>query len=139
MGKLSDAMANMALDLMFGKAANNFPTVVYVGLSSTTPTNTGTNVTEPSTGNYARVAVSNSITYWPAASSRAKSNGYPITFPLATADWASAADMTHFVIYDAASNGNFIAWGALDNPAPVLTGIQASFAAGTLTITMPGT
>lgn len=138
MGRLSDAYANLALDLIFSKATNNAAATYYFGLSSTTPTNSGTNVTEPSGGSYARVAITNNATQFPAASGRAKSNGLSITFPTATADWASGADMTHFVIYDAASAGTFVGWGALTSVTPVLTGTQASFAPGDLDITSSG-
>jgi hypothetical protein len=138
MGRLSDTYANLVLDLIFSKATNNAAATYYIGLSSTTPTNTGTNVTEPSGGSYARVAVTNNATNFPAATGRAKSNGTVIVFPTATADWAAGADMTHFVIYDALTAGNFVAWGALTTPAPVLSGTQASFAVGDLDLTSSG-
>lgn len=138
MGRISDTYANNLLDLAFSKASNSFPATMYVGLSSTTPTNTGTNVTEPSTGSYARVSVTNNATNWPAASSRSKSNGTAITFPTATADWLSGANLTHFVIYDAASSGNFIAWGELTAPVAVTSGTQAAFAVGALVVNAPG-
>jgi hypothetical protein len=138
MGRLSDTYANLVLDLIFSKATNNAAATYYIGLSSTTPTNSGTNVTEPSGGNYARVAVTNNATNFPAASGRAKSNGTTIVFPTATADWVAGANLTHFVIYDAASAGTFVGWGALTTPAPVLSGTQASFAAGDLDLTSSG-
>lgn len=139
MGRMSDAHANQMLDLFFSKASNTtVPATLYFGLSSTTPTNTGTNVTEPSTGSYARVAVTNNSTNFPAASGRQKANGTAVTFPTATGDWVSGSNLTHFVIYDAASSGNFVGWGALTTPAPVLNGQQASFAIGALVINAPG-
>lgn len=141
MGRLSDTHANNILDLAFSKATNGFPATLYVALSSTTPTNTGTNVTEPTIGSlgYTRVAVTNNATNWPAASARSKANGTAITFPAATGDWASAANMTHWVMYDAASAGTFVAWGAITTPTPVLNGTQPSFAVGAIVITAPGT
>lgn len=138
MGRLSDSYANLLLDLAFSKATNNFPATLYVGLSSTTPTNTGTNVTEPSSGSYARVAVTNNSTNWPTATSRSKSNGTAVTFPTATGDWLSAANLTHFVIYDASTSGNFVGWGELTTPVSVTSGTQASFAVGALVINAPG-
>lgn len=138
MGRLSDSFANQLLDLAFSKATNNFPATLYVGLSSTTPTNTGTNVTEPSSGSYARVSVTNNATNWPAASSRSKSNGTTITFPTATGDWLSGANLTHFVIYDSSTSGNFVAWGELTSPVAVTNGTQAAFAVGALVINAPG-
>jgi hypothetical protein len=139
MGRLSDTHANNILDLAFSKATNGFPATLYVGLSSSTPTNTGTNVTEPSGSGYARVAVTNNATNWPAASARSKANGTAITFPAATGDWVAGSNLTHWVMYDAASAGTFVAWGAITTPTPVLTGTQPSFAVGAIVITAPGT
>jgi hypothetical protein len=135
MGRLADAAANVILDLAFSKASNTFPTTYYVGLSTTTPTNTGTNVTEPSGGSYTRVAVTNNATNFPAATARGKSNGTIVTFPAATADWGI---ITHFVIYDAASAGTFWAWGELTAPVDVTSATQASFGVGALVINAPG-
>lgn len=134
-GRLSDSDANNALDVRFGAVASNAPAAYYVGLSTTTPTNTGTNVTEPSTGGYARVAVTNNATNWPAASGRSKSNGTAITFPTPTASWGT---VTHFVLYDAASGGTFRAWGALTSSASIPIGSVTSFAVGQLVINAPG-
>lgn len=139
MGRISDTYANYLLDLAFSRATNSFPATFYYGLSTTLPTNTGGNVTEPSGGGYARVAVTNNATNFPVASGRSKSNGTAITFPAATADWASGASIGYFVIYDATSAGNFVGWGELTTPVVVLNGTQPSFAVGALTITAPGT
>jgi hypothetical protein len=116
-----------------GKTAYTKPTV-YVGLSSTTPTSTGTNVTEPSTGSYARVATSGAT--WSASSAGATSNSAAISFPTATADWASAANMTYAVGYDASTAGNCLWYAALGTAKNVLNGDTASIAIGALTITV---
>jgi hypothetical protein len=42
--------------------------------------------------------------------------------------------MTHFVLYDALTVGNPIAWGALGTPKPVLNGDTASFPIGALVL-----
>jgi hypothetical protein len=135
MGRLSDDDANNMLDVRFGGVASSAPATYYVGLSTTAPTNTGTNVTEPSGGAYARVAVTNDTTNFPAASGRAKSNGTVVTYPTATADWGT---LTHFVLYDAATGGSMRAWGALATPQAVASGATADFPVGSLTITAPG-
>jgi UDP-N-acetylglucosamine enolpyruvyl transferase len=135
MGRISDSYSNMLLDLAFSKATNNFPATLYVGLSTTTPTNTGTSVTEPVGNAYARVAVTNNATNFPAASARSKSNGTDIVFTTATGSWGT---ITHFVIYDALTAGNFIAWGALTVPVSVINGATVTFATGSLVINAPG-
>lgn len=135
MGRLSDSDANNMLDVRFGAAASTAPATYYVALSTTAPTNTGTNVTEPSGGAYARVAVTNNATNFPAASGRAKSNGTVVTFPTATASWGT---ISHFALYDAATGGTMRAWGALTTAQAVASGAIADFPAGSLTITASG-
>lgn len=137
----SNRTAQALLNSLFGKTSNfgvlaSAPTI-YVGLSSTTPTETGTNVTEPSTGSYARVATSASD--WNTATSAdpsVVSNANAITFPTATDDWVSAADLTYFVLYDASSSGNVIGSGALALAKPVLNGDTPSFPASSLTTSL---
>ena len=133
---LSTALKNAILDEVFGAVDYTAETDIYIGLSSTTPTVTGTNVTEPSGGSYARVQKTNNATNWPSASGGAKSNGTAITFPTATGDWVSGADLTHVVLYNAASSGTFLGYGALTTPKPVLNGDTASYAIGELDITL---
>jgi len=53
----STTIDNKILDHLTGKATWTAPVAFYVGLSSTTPTKAGANVTEPSTGAYARVQI----------------------------------------------------------------------------------
>lgn len=129
----STYLANKLLDHQLGKASYTMPTV-YVGLSSTTPTASGSNVTEPSTGSYARVATSAST--WNAASSGSTSNALAITFPEATADWLSAANLTHGLLFDAPSGGNFLGFGALTAPKNAQSGDTISIPAGQLTVSL---
>src|SRR5512143_2488239 len=107
----------------------------YVGLSSTTPTDSGTNFTEPSGGAYARVA--RAATDWGAASGTApatKSNSTVVTFAQATADWVAGADLTHFGLFATLAGADIFAWGALGTAKPVLNGDTASFAVGALVL-----
>jgi hypothetical protein len=109
MGRLSDADANNMLDSRFGSVAVAIPATYYVGLSTTTPTNTGTNVTEPAGGSYARVAVTNNATNFPAAAARSK-----------------------------ASAGTFRGWGALAAAQAIASGGTPDFPIGALVIDSPG-
>jgi len=105
----------------------------YVALSSTTPTEAGGNFTEPSGGGYARVAMAS--TDWAAAAGTApaaKANSSVVTFPTASADWVSAANLTYFGIFSASTGGTLLAFGVLGQAKPVLNGDTASFAAGAL-------
>lgn len=113
---------------------------VWVGLSSTTPTETGTNITEPSTGaGYARVEIDGTLTGWDAAVAGApttKSNAGTVTFPQATADWLAQANLTHFVLMDSATvgGGNMLYFGEIRTPKAVLDTDTARFDAGEIDV-----
>ncbi len=134
-GVLSTAVVDALLDAYFGATPVTAPATVYIGLSTTPPLDTGSGTTAPSGGAYARVAVTNNTTNWPAASARLKANGTVVTFPAATAAWGT---ITHYTLHDAATAGTFLGWGALASSQTVGTGGVASFAVGALTITAPG-
>lgn len=107
----------------------------YIALSSTTPTEAGGNFTEPSSGSYARVSTTSAD--WAAATGTApasKATSTTKTFPTATGDWVSGANLTHFGIYSASTSGTLLAWGALTVAKPVLNGDTASFASGSLVL-----
>lgn len=130
----TDFLENELLDHVWGAAAYSAPATLYVGLSTTTPADDGTNITEPSGGAaYARVAKTNNLTNWPAAVSGLKENGTTVDFPTATGAWGT---VTHFFISDAASGGNILASGALTTPKTIDNGDTASFAVGDIDITL---
>lgn len=137
----SNRTAQALLNALFGKTSNfgalaSAPDL-YVGLSSTAPAEDGSNITEPSTGSYARVATDPAD--WNAATNADPSvvtNAEAVTFPTASGDWLTAADLTHFFIADAATSGNVIGSGALDDAKPVLNGDTATFPAGTLSASL---
>ncbi len=129
-----DYLENELLDHVWGNAAFSPGATLYVGLSTTNPTDTGAGITEPPGGNgYARVAVTNNLTNWPAASGGAKSNGTVVTFPTATGSWGTVG---WFFISDAASGGNLYGHGSLTTAKTIDSGDTASFAVGDLDITL---
>lgn len=132
MGSFSDFLELELLDHVLGNAAYTAPATVYVALYTVTPSDTGGG-TEVSGGSYARVAVTNNATNWPAASGGSKSNGTTITFTTATASWG---ECVAWGILDAATLGNLLIWGALTVPKTVGSGDTAEFAAGDLDITL---
>lgn len=103
----------------------------HVGLSTTTPTMAGGNVTEPSGNGYARVATAPAD--WGNATNADPSevsNAVDILFPEVTGSgWGT---ITHFVIYDAASAGNFLGFGALTTPKTPTVGDEPFFDVGEL-------
>jgi len=126
----SDYLESKVLDHLLGRTTYTAPATVYVALYTTAPTDAGGG-TEVSGGGYARKAVTNDATNWPAASSSTKSNGTAIAFAEATADWGT---VVAFGLFDAAIDGNLLYWGELSQPVAVGSGVTATFAVGALTL-----
>lgn len=111
--RLPDAKANRALDLLLGSSHDSTLSgaTVYIALfTGTESANDGTGLTEVSGNNYARVAVTNNDTNWPAAASRTKSNGTSIVFPQPSGAWGT---VTTWGAYSASSGGTLIITGLL--------------------------
>ena len=111
---ITNTVKNEILNSLVGRD-NTFGTSVYVGLSSTDP---AVSVTEPTTGGYARVligAYNQSGTYkFNAAANGEVKNGEFIYFPESTDAWGDA-ELTHFVLYTAATGGTLLAYGLLES------------------------
>lgn len=104
----STTHANAVLDAIGDMSLH---TATYVSLHTGDPGTTG--ASEVTGGSYARVQVNangGASPAWNSAAGAAMDNSGAITFPEGGAD----ASVTHFGIWDAASNGNFIRGGALD-------------------------
>ena len=91
-GSMSDAMENLILDHILGGGDFTRPGTVWMGLwtAALTDASTGATAGEVSGGSYARLAVTNNSTNFPAASGGAKSNGVDFTFVAATAAWGTS-------------------------------------------------
>lgn len=130
-------LAAELLDHLFTDTAYTPATTLYIGLSSTTPTEAGGNITEPTTGSYARVAVvAANMGAATSADPSVKSNTAVLTFPQATADWVAGANLTHWVLFDAITTGNALAFAALTTPRAVLTNDTVSFAVGDFSLSL---
>jgi hypothetical protein len=132
-----DSIEQKILNQFLQDPNTDFPgfATLWIGLSSTTPTEAAGNFTEPSGGSYARV--STAAADWAAASGTApatKATSTTKTFPTATADWVAGANLTYFGLFDASSAGNLVAFGVLGTAKPVLNGDTASFASGALVL-----
>lgn len=127
----ADFLENELLDHVLGNAAYAAPATVDVALYTAAPTDAGGG-TEVSGGSYARKAVTNNATNWPAASGGAKSNGTAITFAAPTANWGT---IVAFAIFESGNN-NMLYWGLITPNKTVNNGDPApSFAVGDLDIT----
>ena len=96
----TDYLANKMLDHLFTDAAYTPPATLYWGLSTTTPTAAGTNITEPGSNNYSRVAVA--AADMGAAAARSKTNSTELSFPTPSGSWNT---VTHAVLFDGSTVG----------------------------------
>jgi len=130
-GKMSNYLANALLDHVFINTEYTVPTNIYVALATVTITDsdTGTTITEPSGGSYARETQNS----YDAASGGATENTGAIDFTEATASWGTITDVC---LVDAASEGNMLLYAALDTSKAIGDGDTAHFDDGALDITL---
>jgi hypothetical protein len=137
MGSFGDYLEAEVLDAVFGQTTLPSIPTTYIALYTAIPGDANASGTEVTGGSYARVAVTNNTTNWPAASGTSpttKSNGVAFTFPAPTANWGTVVAMA---VYDAASGGNELAWSALAVNKTINNGDAApSFAIGALALTL---
>lgn len=132
----SDYLENEILDHILSAATWSAPATVYVALHTADPTDSGTqDANECSGTDYARVAVTNNATNWPASSGGSKSNGADIDFgTVGAGGWGTA---THFSIGDAVSGaGNILFSAALTASQVLAAGNTVKFATGSLTVSV---
>lgn len=132
-GSFTDYLEVKVLDLVFGLTAFSPSATFYVGLSTTTITDAGGNITEPVGNNYSRVTVTNNKTNFSNASGTPTevSNATEIAFPQASGSWGTITD---FFVSDAVSGGNIYIYGVLTVPKVITSGDTARFAIGDLDI-----
>jgi hypothetical protein len=130
-GSKSNYLEDKINDHVLGGGDYTRPATVYVALFAVAPTDAGGG-TEVTGGSYARVAVTNNNTNWPASSGGLKSNGTAVTFPTASANWGTCVA---FAIFDASSGGNMLYWADLAVSKAVNSGDTASFAIGDIDVT----
>lgn len=128
MGGFSNHWENKILDHVFGKGSYTPPTI-HVALSTADPLEDGSGISEPSGNGYARVQTSASD--WSAATAGVICNAGNIIFPAASASWGT---ITHFALFDSATGGNMLAFGALQQPEAVGASDTAKFQTGDLEI-----
>ena len=132
MGAASDYLENKILDHILGKVTYTAPDTVYIGLAAGV-NDDGSISGEPTEASYARVAVTNNATNFPAASNGSKSNGTDIVFGEATGDWGT---VNYAFIADADTGGNVLLYGGLTTPKTINSGDIVKFLTGNLTFTM---
>lgn len=134
-GSKSYYASKQILDSRIGGVSYTPPSTLYCALFTVAPTDAGGG-TEVSGNAYARVAVTNNLTNFPAATGTTvatKTNGTAVTFPVAApAGWGTVVAVGWF---DASTAGNLLDWATLAVSKLVGAGDQPSFAATKLTFT----
>lgn len=120
----SDSREQVVANSQFGGGASTWaPATWYLGLSTTTPNDDGTGFGEPTGGSYARVAITNNATNFPAASTTdgvtTKRNGAKFTFPNPTGTWGI---ISHYGFFLAATGGTPEYTNPLDTSITVRNG-----------------
>lgn len=137
-GSFSDFLELEILDQIFSAAAWTSPVTLYFALYTANPTDAGGG-TEVSTGtwtNYARVAVTNNATNFPAAAAGAKANGTAIDFGTATMSPTSATVVvTGMAVFDAIA-GNMLAWSDLTVTKTINHGDPVTIPIGDFDVTL---
>ena len=105
------------------------PDQYYIGLSSTAPSADGLNVTEPATGGYQRVQ----LTGLSEPTAGVVTNPTSISFPESTQSWGT---VSYFVIFDAATEGNLLMYGALEEARTVEAATIMTLRANSLTLSV---
>lgn len=136
MGAMSDYLENKLIDWLFRGGAFTPPAGLYFALFTAAPTDAGGG-TEVAGGGYARASLAPSASNWQdtsggtAATSTGTSgttkNAVQVNFPTATANWGT---VTHVALFDAATGGNMLDWGALTTPQAINSGGTYDFPAG---------
>jgi len=101
------AQSNSILAFNFGGTTQLNLSPLYLGLSKTTPTLYGANITEPTGSNYARVLIDNtpSGASWDSATLGVIKNAIQLSFIESAGEWAStAAPITHIFLADSLSS-----------------------------------
>ena len=133
-GSKSDHLENAIGSHILGAATYTPVVTTYIGLWTAALNDASTAATagEVSGGGYARVALTNNQTNWPAWSGGATSNGIAIDFGTASGNWGT---VTHFAIVSSASGaGNILYHGDLTVSKTINSGDSAQFPIGDLDV-----
>ena len=109
MGSFSNYLENKILNHILKVSSFSVPANIYVALSTTDPDDSGSGISEPADGAYARVLCNT----WNTASARATKNTGAIQFAEAVNAWGN---ISHFALFDAITGGNMLGHGSFATP-----------------------
>lgn len=127
----SDYLENALLSHELGHSIWSRPANHYFALFTTAPNDAGGG-TEVAGNGYQRKQMPNDGTLWVDPSGGQSATAVGVQFAEPTGNWGT---VTHFGIFDAASGGNLLRWGALVTPREITSGFVPFFPAGDLVIT----
>lgn len=127
MAEISNYLENALINVTLRNTAYTTPTLVYVGLYTTDPTDANTG-TEVSGGSYARTAVT-----FAAPSNGVTTNSADVTFPTASGSWGTVGWIG---ILDASTAGNLLYHTPLDVSKTISSGDIFKISTGNLSVTL---
>lgn len=136
-GEISDFLSNTLLDFMFRNQAYAQPdTYIALVTATVSDSDTGSTITEPGGGSYAREQVNpngGSSPTWDLAASGLVDNTHDVVFTEATASWGTIVGVA---IVDAATNGNLLFYDNAMADQAVGSGDTVTFPAGDIDVVM---
>lgn len=130
----SNYLENAMLDHVLGGGNYTRPATLYCALFlQSSAVGEAGGGTEVSGTGYAREAITNDATNFPAASGGAKSNGVVVDFgTVGAGGWGQVGS---FGLFDASSGGNLLYYGSLGTPKTLDAGDEVTFPIGALDFT----
>lgn len=129
----TDYARNKIQDYLYGAVAFTAPATYYLGLSTTTPSTSGSNFTEPVGASYARVAVTSNKTNFGYSSSGCVVTSASITFPETSGSWGV---ITAIGLWDALTSGSLWDFAVLPVSKTVQDTTIISFSASAIALSM---
>jgi hypothetical protein len=126
MAAASNYTENLALKFLLTNTTATRPTAWYVALFTTNPTDAGSG-TEVSGTNYARTAVTFTVTDGTATNSAA------VTFTAAGSNWGT---VSHIGVYDASTAGNLLFHGEVTTAKQIDSGDTFTISTNNLSIVL---
>jgi hypothetical protein len=134
-GSLSRYLKAALLEEAFGATNFTAPVTLYLALFTVAPTDAGGG-TEVTGGSYARKAVTNNTTNFPAVtgtSTKLSVLHVAQSFTTASASWGT---VVAYAWFDASSGGNMLAWADVTVPQTVDNGATVTVAVDAISVSM---
>jgi len=132
MSAATNYLEQKLLDHVSRIAAYTQPSGLTIGLSTTTPSDDGTNFTEPSGNGYAKETVAFSSDGQVGGAYQVSNSG-ALTFTASGGNWGT---ITYFGIFDTEGTPNLLSFAAMDTSRTINDGESLNFAIGSIKWTL---